>query len=136
MCVVMMYQYFSRLYGDIILENVARRLKTKLLAVMKGGNNLKIPPHKNGCSTVDVEAGAGCSIRSEAGDRRGVQLQRTYHTVRHGGSFPQTKRFRVRKRLSSKLVFMTQICKVLVLVNGDCLSDQYSLLKNASPGKV
>ena len=132
----MLYQYFSRLYGDIILENVARRLKTKLLTVMKGGNNLKIPPHNNDCSTVDVEAGAGSSIRSEAGDRRGVQLQRTYHTVRHGCSFPQTKRFRVRKRLSSKLVFMTQICKVLVLVNGDCLSDQYSLLKNASPGKV
>ena len=134
----MLYQYFSRLYGDIILENVTRRLKTKLLTVMKGGNNLKIPPHKNDCSTVDVEAGAGSSIRSElqceAGDRMGEE--RTYHTVRHGGSFPQTKRFRVRKRLSSKLVFMTQICKVLVLVNGDCLSDQYSLLKNASPGKV
>ena len=107
MYVVMLYQYFSRLYGDIILENVTRRLKTKLLTVMKGGNNLKIPPLKNDCSTVDVEAGAGSSIRSEAGDRRGVQLQRTYHTVRHGGSFPQTKRFRVRKRLSSKLVFMT-----------------------------
>ena len=107
----MLYQYFSRLYGDIILENVARRLKTKLLTVMKGGNNLKIPPHNNDCSTVDVEAGAGSSIRSElqceAGDRRGVQLQRTYHTVRHGCSFPQTKRFRVRKQLSSKLVFMT-----------------------------
>ena len=132
----MLYEYFSRLYGDIILENVARRLKTKLLTVMKGGNNLKIPPHENDCSTVDVEAGAGSSIRSEAGDRRGVQLQRTYHTVRHGCSFPQTKRFRVRKRLSSKLVFMTQICKVLVLVNGDCLSDQFSLLKNASQGKV
>ena len=102
----MVYEYFSRLYGDIILENVARRIKTKLLTVMKGGNNLKIPPHKDDCTTVDVEAVAGSSIRSqlqgEAGDLRGVQLQRTYHTVRHGWLFPQTKRFRVRNRASNK----------------------------------
>ena len=106
----MVYQYFSRLYGDIILENVARRIKTKLLTVMKGGNNLKIPPHKDDCTTVDVEAVAGSSFRSqlqsEAGDlkgeERGVQLQRTYHTVRHGWLFPQTKRFRVRNRASNK----------------------------------
>ena len=106
----MVYEYFSRLYGDIILENVARRIKTKLLTVMKGGNNLKIPPHKDDCTTVDVEAVAGSSIstqlQGEAGDLRGeeraVQLQRTYHTVRHGWLFPQTKRFRVRNRASNK----------------------------------